>query len=115
MAEREYVCCYSHCLHNGEKVKQSESVIVGKKHYHLDCAATKQTIKECVDLYMEYIEDKSQYPVATKIINNLVFKSKVPSDFILNNIKHSQRYYSDKPVYVLYGLRKLFWEKEFKA
>ena len=53
MADKEYVCGYNHCLHHGEKVKSSESVVVGKKHYHWDCAETKQKIKECVDLYME--------------------------------------------------------------
>ena len=115
MADKEYVCGYNHCLHHGEKVKSSESVVVGKKHYHWDCAETKQKIKECVDLYMEYIEDKTQYPMAVRIINNLVFKNMIPVDFILKNITSSRRYYSDKPVYVLYGLRKLFWEKEFRA
>lgn len=114
MAEKEYVCGYSRCLHNGEKVKQSESVVIGRKHYHWDCAATRQTIQECVSLYMENIEDKTQYPVVTRIINTLVFKNKIPVDFILNNIRKSQLYYADKPVHVLYGLRKLFWEKEFK-
>lgn len=115
MPDKEYVCAYKYCLHHGQGVKASESVIIGKKHYHWDCAETKQKIKECVDLYMEYIEDKTQCPMATKIINNLVFKNRIPVDFILNNIMVSQRYYSNKPVYILYGLRKLFFEKEFKV
>ena len=85
MADKEYVCAYKHCLHHGEKVKSSESVVVGKKRYHWDCAETKQKIKECVDLYMEYIEDKTQYPMAVRIINNLVFKNMIPVDFILTN------------------------------
>lgn len=75
----------------------------------------KQEIKECADAYMECIEDKTQYPVVMRIINTLVFKNKVPIDFIKKNIEHSKLYYSDKPVQILYGLRKLFWEKEFKA
>ena len=115
MADREYVCGYNHCLHHGEKVKASESVVIGKKHYHWDCAETKQKIKECVDLYMTYIEDKSQYPIVVRTINTLVFKNSVPVDFILRNIKSSEKYYSDKPVQILYGLRKLFWEREFRA
>lgn len=115
MADKEYVCGYNHCLHHGEKVKASESVVVGKKHYHWDCAETKQKIKECVDLYMENIEDKTQYPTVVKVINTLVFKNMIPIDFILKKLTTSQKYYSDKPIYVLYGIRKLFWEKEFKA
>lgn len=115
MADKEFVCGYNHCLHHGEKVKSSEAVVIGKKHYHWDCAETKQKISECVNLYIECIGDKTQYPVAFRIINNLVFKSKVPVDFILKNISTSQKYYSTKPVQILYGLRKLFWEKEFRA
>lgn len=115
MANKEHVCAYKYCLHHGEKVKASESVVINKKHYHWDCAAIKQEIKECVDLYMEYIEDKSQYPVATRIINTLVFRNKVPIDFILRNIKSSKQYYVDKPVQILYGIRKLFWEEKHKV
>ena len=110
--EKEYICAYNHCLHHGQKVKSSESVVINKKHYHWDCAAMKQEIKECVDMYMSYIEDQTQYPIVTKIINTLVFKNEVPVDYILKNIKLSKKYYMDKPVQILYGLRKLFWEKE---
>lgn len=115
MPDKEFVCAYKYCLHHGSKVKSSESVIVGKKHYHWDCADMRLRIKECVDAYMECVEDKTQYPIATKIINNLVFKNKVPVEYILKNISSSKKYYSEKPVYILYGLRKLFWQKEFNV
>lgn len=114
MADKEYVCAYNkYCLHHGEKVKASEAVVINNKHYHWDCAAMKQEIKDCVDAYMECIEDKTQYPIVVRTINTLVFKNEVPTDFILKKIKASKSYYANKPVYVLYGLRKLFWEKEF--
>lgn len=113
MADKEYVCGYNHCLHHGKKVKASEAVVVGDKHYHWDCMETKQKIKECVDTYMQNIDDKTKYPVVTKVINNLVFKNGVPVDFVLKNISSSKSYYLNKPVYTLYGIRKLFWEKGF--
>lgn len=112
MADKEYVCAYKYCLHHGEKVKASESVVISKKHYHWDCAAMKQEINDCANSYLECIEDKTQYPVVMRIMNTLVFKNKVPIDFIKENIEQSKLYYSDKPVQILYGLRKLFWEKE---
>lgn len=115
MAEKEYVCAYKHCLHHGEKVKSSESVVINKKHYHWDCAGMKQEIQDCVNSYMECIEDKTQFPIAMRAINTLVYKYKIPIDFIEKNIRYSKKYYSDKPVQVLYGLRRLFWEREFKA
>ena len=115
MADKEYVCGYNDkCLHHGEKVKASESVVISKKHYHWDCAELKQKLKECADLYIANIEDKTQYPIAVRTINNLVFKDKVPVDFILQKLMTSGSYYSNKPVIALYGLIRLFWEKEFK-
>ena len=114
MADKEYVCAYKHCLHHGERVKSSESVVINKKHYHWDCAGMKQEIRDCTNLYVSYIDDKSQFPMVMRIINTLVYKNKVPISFIENNIKHSKQYYKDKPVQVLYGIRTLFWEKEIK-
>ena len=114
MTDKKYVCAYGQkCLHHGEKVNSSESVVINKRHYHWDCATRKQEIKECVDLYMSYIEDKAQYPLAMRAINTLVFKYKIPIEFILRSIENSKTYYEDKPVHILYGLRKMFWEKEF--
>ena len=116
MADREYVCAYkNYCLHHGDKVKSSEAVVINNKRYHWDCAAMKQEIQDCVSTYMSYIEDKTQYPVVVKIINTLVFKNRVPVDFIKKKIESSKLYYSNKPVYVLYGIKKMFWEKEFKV
>ena len=57
MPDKEYVCAYKHCLHHGQKVKSSESVIVGNKHYHWDCAATKQEIEEIRNVYYERIDE----------------------------------------------------------
>lgn len=114
--EREYVCAYGkYCLHHGEKVKSSESVVIGNKRYHWDCAGMKQEIKDCVDTYISYIEDKTQFPIAYRAINTLVFKNNIPIEFIRKNIESSKSYYSTKPVQILYGIRKLFYEKEFKA
>lgn len=114
MTDKNYVCSYKFCLHNGEKVNSSEAVVINKKHYHWDCAATKQEITRCVDLYMSYTEDKTKRPMVTRIINLLVFNYRVPIDYIYKNIQNSKTYYSTKPVQILYGLRKLFWEKEMK-
>lgn len=115
MSEKEYVCAYPYCLHHGEKVSSSESVVIGKKHYHWDCAAIKLEIQDCANTYIEYIEDKTKYPIVLRIINTMVFKNMVPIDFIKHKIEYSKSYYKNKPVYALYGIRKLFWEKEMKT
>lgn len=113
MTGKKYVCAYKHCLHHGEEVSSLESVVINKKHYHWDCAELKQKIKECAELYMANCEDKKQYPVVLRTINTLVFKYRVPIDYIIRQIKNSPAYYKDKPVYALYGLRTLFWNREF--
>lgn len=112
--EREYVCSYNHCLHNGEKVKASEAVVLNNKRYHMDCACMKQEIQDCVSTYMECIEDKTQYPMVVRTINTLVFKNQVPTDYIKKKIESSRLYYSDKPVYALYGIRTMFYNEMFK-
>ena len=109
MTEKLYVCGYKHCLHPGEKVSDNESAIIGKRHYHSDCAKLRKDIKECADLYMEKIEDKSRYPAAVKIISNMIFSSRVPVEYIKKSINSSKLYYSQKPVVVLYGIRKMFY------
>ena len=91
--EKEYICAYKYCLHHGQRVKRSESVVLGNRHYHWDCAGMKQEIKDCVDLYMNCIDDKTQFPVAYKIINILV-----QSCIILKNL---YRYYMELESYFL--------------
>ena len=118
MSDKEYICAYKHCLHHDSKVKASESVVIGNKHYHWDCAAMKQEIKDCIDTYMELFADadaeekRKKYPILTRTINTLVFKNKIPPDYITKKIQESKLYYASKPVHVLYGLRKMFWEIE---
>ena len=113
VADKKYICAYKHCLHHGDKVSPLESVMINKRHYHWDCAEIKQKIKNCVDLYISHIDDKTQYPMATRVINTLVFKNRIPIDYIVDNIATSKEYYEDKPVHVLYGLKKKFWTEEF--
>lgn len=115
MADKQYVCAYPHCLHHGEKVSSSEAVVIGKKYYHWDCATIKQEIQDCAQTYVEYMNEKSQYPIVLRIINTLVFKNSVPIEFVKKKIEGSQKYYMYKPVYALYGIRNLYWEHERKV
>lgn len=91
MPDREYVCAYKFCLHHGQKVKSSESVVVGKKHYHWDCAATKQEIEEIRNVYFERIDKNASFPVLSKVLNDLIFKYQLEIDFV----KFAVNYYAD--------------------
>ena len=113
MSSREYVCAYKYCLHHGEKVKKPDSVVINKKYYHRDCADIKTKIGECARIYaFECCEDSNKYPMAYSIIAVMVHKFLVPIEFIKKKLTNDNGYYKDKPVYALYGIRKIFWEKE---
>lgn len=111
MPEKTYICGYKHCLHPNIKVQENESVLIGKRYYHTDCAELRRNIKECADLYIENIDDKTIYPTVTRIINYMIFKNRVPVNYIKNEIQRSQRYYSGKPAMILYGIRKKFYKE----
>lgn len=88
-------------------------MVINKKHYHKDCADIKTQISECAKIYADKCcEDCDRYPMAYNVIAVMVHKFLVPIDFIKKKLESDSGYYKDKPVYVLYGLRKIFWEKE---
>lgn len=114
MQDKEYSCGYKYCLHCGEKVKASESAVIGNKHYHWDCASVKQEINECANRYVKYSGKKEDFPAAVRIISVMIFKSRVPIEYISRSIDVNQYYYSrGLPPQVLYGIRKNFYEHEF--
>lgn len=91
MADREYVCAYPHCLHHGEKVKSSDSVVISKKHYHWDCAAMKQVISEIRDTYIKRIDENVNSSVLSKVLNDLIFKYELNTEYI----EFAINYYAD--------------------
>lgn len=80
--EKEYVCGYKFCLHCGEKVKSSEAVMVGKKHFHWDCAATKQEITDLKDTYIARIDSNADPRIVTKVLNDLTFKYMIDFEYL---------------------------------
>lgn len=113
MADKEYVCAYKYCLHHGNKVKSSEAVVLGKKYYHWDCAATKQEISEIRNIYIERIDNKASFSIVSKVLNDLVFKYNLEPEFI----KFAVCYYADykfkiKSPFTLLYLRKNNYMRE---
>ena len=88
---------------------------MAKNHYHWDCAAIKQEIQDSAQTYAEYSGDKTQYPLAISRNHYFGFQNQVPIDYIKKRMEYSKLYYKNKPAYVLYGIRKLYWEKERKV
>ena len=82
-----------------------------QKTLSLDCAALKQEIQDCANTYIEYINDKTQYPIVMRILNTMVFKNKVPIDFIKKKIESSECIIKVSP-YMLYMEFEKFLGKE---
>lgn len=107
MADKEYICGYQHCLHHGEKVKESEAVVIGRKRYHWDCASIKQELAEIRNIYIDGIDSEVSFTVLSKVLNDLVFKYEMDIDFL----KFAVNYYADykiklKSPFTLLYLRK---------
>jgi hypothetical protein len=107
VAEREYICSYSHCLHGGAKVKRSEAVVVGRRHYHWDCAAMKQELEEIRNIYAERIDANVSFPILSKVLNDLVFKYEVDIGYL----KFAVNYYAEYKVKVKSPFTLLYLRK----
>lgn len=116
MTDKTYVCGYKYCLHHGEKVNASESVVVGKKHYHWDCAATKQEITDIKNTYIERIDDKADQRIVGKVINDLVFKYNKDLDYIRFCVNYRADYgmKTKSPFVLLYLRDNPFMERKWK-
>lgn len=86
--EKEYVCGYTHCLHPGEKVNASSSVMVGNKRYHKDCNDVRKEIQEIKQIYIDQIDNSVNSALLSKVFNQLLFeKNGISLDFLRFSIK----------------------------
>lgn len=81
------MCGYSHCLHKGEKVIDEDSVVVGKRRFHKDCAETRDYIEILKKLYFDYVENP-KYVEVVGVINNIIFKKGVDPRYMIFALKH---------------------------
>lgn len=113
MIDNEYVCGYKHCLHRGQMVKESESVVEGNRHYHMDCAITKNGIAYIRNIYADWFDPNVNYAVLMKVINDLVFKYGLDVDYIRYSLEYYHRTRTKiKSPFVLLYLRNNRFMKE---
>ena len=92
MAERMYVCGYKHCLHPNEKIPLQESVMVGKRRYHKDCAELHAKIEVIKRIYFDHLDNKSDYVVVVGVINNLIFSKGYDAEYVEFMMKYLVAY-----------------------
>lgn len=112
MSGTTHTCAYKYCLHHGEEVKSPNAVVLNKKWYHADCAKMHKSIQRLAYMYTSFFENKDRYPLAYTVISNMAINSQVPLDYIYKMIKGHGKFYRERQVYALYGIRTMFWTKE---
>lgn len=107
MAEKEYVCGYNHCLKPNEKIPASESVIIGKRRYHKECAELRSKIERIKRIYFDYIDSKSDYVQVVGVINNLIFNKGYDADYVEFTMKYTAIFGKNiKSPYILHTIIK---------
>lgn len=81
-------CRYSHCLHDSVELQKEDAICEGRKYYHKDCYQTKKDIESIVDLFLTKVNRNAPIQQIRGIVNNIVFKRKVPSSELLFGIRY---------------------------
>lgn len=79
---KTYKCAYKYCVHNFEPINEDSAISVGRQKYHWDCLAIKQKIDELRKMYINQIDPNTNFPVISKVLNDLVFKYNQDLDYI---------------------------------
>lgn len=81
--EKEYVCGYPHCKHNGVKVPSNIGIKDGTRYYHEDCYQEKEQKNQIIEMYYKHSNSKEELRFVNSIISQLIYKDFYTSDFIL--------------------------------
>ena len=84
-----YKCSFRHCQHESCVISQDDAVMINKRYYHEDCAKNYTNIEEINKLYYEKISNTVVMPQLVNVINNIIFKKKVDSSYLLFALKYS--------------------------
>lgn len=89
MADKTYKCGFRHCQHESCEVSQDEAVKIKNRYYHEDCAKIYSNIEEIKKLYYEKISNTVVMPQLMSVINNIIFKKKVDSNYFVFAVKYA--------------------------
>lgn len=81
--EKEYVCGYQYCKHNGVKVPSDQAIKDGTRYYHQDCHIEKEQKQQIFDLYYKAYKSTEDYYLVRKAVSQLVNEQFYPSEFVL--------------------------------
>ena len=89
MAEKTYKCGFRHCRHESCDVSQGEAVKIKNRYFHEDCAEIYNNIEAVKQLYYEKISNTVVMAQLVSVINNIIFKKNVDSNYLLFAVKYA--------------------------
>lgn len=84
-----YKCGFRHCQHESCEISQDEAVKVNNRYFHKDCAEIYYDIERIKTLYYEKISNTVVMPQLINVINNIIFKKKVDSKYLLFAVQYA--------------------------
>lgn len=84
-----YKCGFCHCQHESCEISQDEAVKIRNRYFHKDCAETYNNIEEIKRLYYEKISNTVVMPQLIRVVNDIIFKKHVDSNYLLFALKYA--------------------------
>lgn len=103
--EKTYKCAFKHCKHEDENIPQFEAIKVGGRYMHEDCAKISENIAKIRDIYYEKISNTVVVKQLVSVINTLVFKKNIDSEYLLFALNYAVT--NKTPLKSPYGLHYL--------
>jgi hypothetical protein len=110
--EQFYKCAFKHCQHESCEIPQDEAVKVGSRYMHEDCAKINENIASIRDLYYEKISNTVVVKQLVSVINSIIFKKNIDSDYLLFALNHAIS--AKIPIKSPYGLHYLIDNQRIK-
>ena len=85
---KAYKCNYTYCFCDYELNIDVQHAIHNNKHYHTECFKQKQDKEEIRKLYLEKINPKEVISSLNGVIQNIIHKKNISSDFLLFALKY---------------------------
>jgi len=89
MKEKTFKCAFKHCQHESCEISQDSAVKIGNRYMHEDCARISENITKIKDTYYEKISSTVVVKQLVGVINNIVFKKNVDSEYLLFALNHA--------------------------
>lgn len=110
------VCGCKNCLHTSTDInlETDEFEQNGTRYYHSDCYRSVENIKKVKDIWAEKVDEYVVWKSLVRVLNDLIYKQKKDSDYILFAIGYAADRESTYHLQSPYGIKYILGKKEIK-